>query len=463
MAGIGFELRKLVETRTLRGVLGAAFSGVIVVAGPWLVSAASLAAALRLPIFAEPGAGAVFSSAMVWALALSICLTAAPLHVYVRLSADLVYEGKRGQAAALLLKFSLAVFAAALPAGLALGAALAAGAPGAAGLVAGFALLLGSASALWAVTMTATVIRKYGRVLASYVLGMALMYILARALGPSGGAAGALIALAAGYALAAAALAAATVESLGLAPFPGAFRRLLEYARKYRNLALAGAAYALGTWADKAVMALLSGVSYGGTRFAVNEGYDAAFYFANLALIPGLVYFTIAGETEFHLGLKRFVFSLARRRLPEIESTRSRLARISVDGLIGQTALQASVALCLSVAAPLFAPGLGIPALVFSRLLAGGVFQLALLAGLNMLFYLELYRDAALGALAFALLDGLFTAAAAASPYARELLGLPYLASCALSAFLVYALAQRGIARFDRILFLRASGSNVGL
>jgi polysaccharide biosynthesis protein PelG len=463
MAGIGFELRKLVETRTLRGVMGAAFSGVLVVAGPWLVSALSLAAAQRLPILADGDSAAVFSSAMVWALALSICLTAAPLHVYVRLSADLVYEGKRGQAASLLLKFAGASFAAALPIGAAAGALLAGGGSRAPGLVAGFALLLASSSALWAVTMTATVIRKYGRVLASYALGMALMYALALALGPSEGAAGALLALAAGYALAAAALAVATVESLGLAALPGAFARLWEYGRKYRNLALAGAFYALGTWADKAVMGALSGASYGGTRFFVNPGYDNAFYFANLALIPGLVYFTVVSETDFHLELRRFVFALARRRLPEVESTRFKLARVSRETLVGQTALQAAVALCLAVAAPLFAPGLGFRADVFSRLLAGGVFQLALLTGMNILFYLELYRDAALGALVFALCDAFLTAAALATSAAPALLGLPYLASCAIAAILVLVLASRGLARFDRILFLRASGSSYGL
>ena len=93
MAGIGFELRKLVETRTLRGILGAAFSGTLVVAGPWLISAASLAAAERLLFSQSGGMPLAFTGAMVWALAISICASAAPLYIFVRLSADLICIG----------------------------------------------------------------------------------------------------------------------------------------------------------------------------------------------------------------------------------------------------------------------------------------------------------------------------------------------------------------------------------
>jgi uncharacterized membrane protein len=463
VAGIGFELRKLVETRTIRGVLGAAFSGILVVAGPWLISAASLAAAQRLPFLAAPEMALAFTGAMVWALAISICVSAAPLYVFVRFSADLIYVGDRGEAATLLLKYSGASALISLPLGL--GASIflipSAGSSGTL-LTLGFTILLVAVNALWAAMMTATVIRKYGRILASYALGMAVMYLLARVLGPSLGAAGALLALAAGYALTAILLIAATVEALGTAPCPRAFGRLWQYSRKYRNLALAGALYAVATWVDKATLAVFGGVAAEGTRFFVNPGYDTAFYYANLALIPGLVFYTIVTETEFNLDLKRFITYMGKRRQPEIEAAKARILRGSALSFGRQSAFQGAVAIALALVTPALAASLGFPEEVFVRLMAGGFFQLIFLTALNMLFYLELYREAALSALAFALVGLFLSVAACLSGKATELQGLPFLAACLASAAMAVAFAFRGLGRFDRIVFLRASGEEFG-
>ena len=461
MAGIGFELRKLVETRTIRGVLGAAFSGILVVAGPWLLTAASLAAAGRLPFLAEPGIALAFTGAMVWALAISICVSAAPLYIFVRFSADLIYQGDKGEAVTLLLKYAGASALVSLPIGVAAALFLITSADGfLLGLA--FVLLLVAVNTLWAAMMTATVIRKYGRILAAYALGMALMYFLARALGPRLGAAGALFALAAGYAMTAVLLIAATIEALGTAPCPHAFRLLLEYANRYRNLALAGLLYALATWIDKVVLAAFGGVAAEGTRFFVNPGYDTAFYYANLALIPGLVFFTIVTETEFNLDLKRLIACLAHRRQPEIESAKARTLRGAARSLTKQSAFQAAVAIGILLLSPSLALSLGFPTTVFVLLLAGGFFQLILLSALNILFYLELYRDAALSALVFALVNLGLSLAACLSGNAAALQGWPYLAACFASAVLSLVFSFNGLRRFDRIVFLRASGQKYG-
>jgi polysaccharide biosynthesis protein PelG len=460
MAGIGFELRKLVESRTIRGVLGAAFSGILIVAGPWLVSAASLAAAQRLPFLAEAGVALAFTGAMVWALAVSICASAAPLYIFVRFSADLIYERKKGEAASLLLKYEAASTLVSIPLGLVIASFLS---PGMSLLGLAFALLLAAVNGLWAAMMTATVIRKYGRILAAYGIGMALMYLLARGLGPGLGAGGGVLALAAGYALTTLLLLAATIEALGLAPCPRALRRLADYAFRYRNLALAGALYAVATWVDKAVLSAFGGVAAEGTRFLVNPGYDTAFYYSNLAMIPGLVFFTIVTETEFNLDLKRFIAYLARRRQPEIEAAKSRMIRSAARSIRGQSAFQGAVALALALVAPLLASPLGISTPVLDLLLAGGFFQLILLTGLNMLFYLEHYREAAYSALAFALVNAGLSLALCLADRAADFQGWPYLISCAVSSVLSLFFAFRALRRFDRIVFLRASGESFGV
>ena len=254
---------------------------------------------------------------------------------------------------------------------------------------------------------------------------------------------------------------AATVEALGLAPYGGAFRELWRYARKYRNLALAGALYAAATWVDKAVLAAFGGVAADGTRFLINPGYDGAYYVSNLALIPGLVFFTIVTETEFNLDLKRLIACLGHKRQPEIEAAKSRILRASAGSLARQSAFQGALAIGLVLAAPLLTQSMGAPASLFAILLAGGFFQLIFLSALNMLFYLELYRDAALSALAFALVNLGLSIAACSSPIGG-IAGYPYLAGCIVSAALAVTFAFRGLRRFDRIVFLRASGEEYG-
>ncbi|HET7839136.1 MAG TPA: exopolysaccharide Pel transporter PelG, partial [Rectinemataceae bacterium] len=428
MAGIGFELRRLVETRTISGFAGAAFSGVVIVAGPWILTILSLSAAQSLPFFAEGEVALAFTGAMVWTLAASLCLSAGFLHIFVRLSADLIYEGKRAEAACLLVKVAAATAAVSLPIGWALASLLIANGAHAMVFRLGFALLLAAANVLWAAMMTVTAIKRYGLVLAAYAAGMGLMYWLAALLGPALGAAGALLGLAAGYAATAIILIAAALGGLGLAPLPGAAARLAAYGRRYRHLALTGAAYALGTWIDKFLLWGVRGSRAEGTWFSVYPPYDNAFFLANLALIPGLIYFTISTETGFSLDLRRFLGFLAHRRRPEVEAARRRLGRSARSALAAQSGFQAVVSVALSLLGPYITACLGAPAGAFLLLLWGGFFQLILLTALNMLFYLELYAAAAITGLCFlgvnALISGLIAFGPAPIP-----LGLPYLAA----------------------------------
>ncbi len=464
MAGIGFELRKLVQTRTLRGVLGAAFSGTLIVAGPWLVSAASMAAVQRLPFFSAPGIGFEFTGAMVWAFALSICLTAGPLYIFVRFSADLIYENKKGEAATLLLRFAAIQALASLPLGLAFSLVLVKpGAVGGLALRLAFTFLFMAVNTLWAAMMTATVIRRHGGILAAYGTGMVLMFFLARALGPLLGAPGAIFALAAGFALTGLLLIAMSLASLGRAPLAGAWKSYLDYWNRYRYLALAGTFYSMATWIDKAVLSLGGqGSAAPGTWFFLNPSYDNAFYYANLAMIPGLVFWTISTETEFHLSLRRFLTWLGRRRLPDIELAKDNLASGFGRLLARQTLFQALLAFALALLSPELSTLLGFEPAIFLRLLAAGVFQLVFLTGLNLLFYLELYRYAALSAFVFAALNFAFSLLIVLSGKGRELAGFPHLASCAIASVLALALGRYGLGMFDRIVFLRATGDRYG-
>lgn len=461
MAGIGFELRKLVEERSIRGFLGAAFSGTFIVAGPWLISTASVAAVQRLPFLEGEAAQLAFTGAMVWAFALSLCLGTGPLYAYVRLSADLIYEKRRGEAGSALAKAILASAGIFFTIGAGLSLVLVRCAPHPILFRLSFAALLAALGALWLSMMTVTVLRRYGRIIASYGAGMVLLVIVAAFLGPRYGPAGGVAALAAGYGLAAALLAASALAALGRSPLPRFGSMLGGYLKRYRNLVLAGAAYAAGTWADKAILWAAQGRAAEGTSFFIFPPYDSAFFYANLTLIPGLVYYTLATETDFHLDLMRFLVFLARRRQPEVEKARRRLERSARRELRAQCLFQGGVvAVALVLAGPL-ADYLGLVEPSFVLLTLAGLFQLLLLATMNMLFYIELYRDAALASLLFLCLNCALSGAQALGaplPY-----GLPFLAACAVSSLVSLGLALRGLGRLDRIIYYRASGEVFGL
>ena len=353
VAGIGFELRKLVETRTLRGFFGATFSGLFIVAGPWLVSTASIAAVQRLPFLVGTDAEAAFTGAMVWAFALSLGLGTGPLYAYVRLSADLLFEHKRGEAGTALAKSVLIVALVSFGLGLGLSFFLVRDCPYMTLFRLAFASLLAALGALWLATMTVTVLRRFGRIILAYAAGMLLLVGLAAVLGPRYGAAGGVAALAAGYALTVVILIGSTLASLGRASFPDFARKMRYYLRRYRNLIIAGAAYALGIWADKVILWAFRGSAAPGTAFFIFSPYDSAFFYANLSLIPGLVYYTLATETDFHLELMRFLVFLIRRPQPEVEAARIKLARGARRNLWKQSFFQSGVvAIALILAAP---------------------------------------------------------------------------------------------------------------
>ena len=456
MAGIGFELRRLIETRTIGGFAAAAISGSALVAGPWLISAASVAALQALPFLSDPIASASFTGAMVWAFAISIVATTGPLYIFVRLSADLIYEHREAEAADLLLRVAAALAAVSLPIGYAIGAVLAPQIPDIGLFRLSFSALFASVNVLWAAMMTATALKRPFAVLGSYAAGMAALYALGRVLGPSYGAAGAVASLAVGYAITASAVIVAVVLEKRPKKLSGSLALLVSYQKRYGNLAIAGFLYALGTWCDKFFLWAEKGSAPFGTLFFSYPAYDTSFFYASLSLIPGLVFFTIVTEIDLHLDLSRFVVFIGRRRFPDLDAARLRLMASTRRSMLAQSLFQFATA---CVAALVF-PALGAAGSPVIFLLGASCFQLLLLTAVNVLFYLELYKD---GRNVCAVFVGVDVLASLVSRYWIPLPdGFTYLAACIIGSALGTALAFRGLSMADRLLYIRASGDNYG-
>jgi polysaccharide biosynthesis protein PelG len=109
MAGIGFELKRVIEKGGILSFLKAAFSGIMIVAGPWLISIVSIYSIGRLIVFLPWVEQQLFIAVVIYSFAFSLILFGGVHFIFTRLMADFIYEKKPQTASSLLIFFSLLV------------------------------------------------------------------------------------------------------------------------------------------------------------------------------------------------------------------------------------------------------------------------------------------------------------------------------------------------------------------
>ncbi len=92
MAGIGFELYKILHQGTLSSVLKAFFFGIIIVAGPWILSIICIYAIQKFVFFAISENPALFTVTIVYVYAGSLSLFGGIHYIFSRYIADMLYE-----------------------------------------------------------------------------------------------------------------------------------------------------------------------------------------------------------------------------------------------------------------------------------------------------------------------------------------------------------------------------------
>jgi len=219
-----------------------------------------------------------------------------------------------------------------------------------------------------------------------------------------------------------------------------ALSNFFRYASKHRYLFGAGAFYYAGIWIDKLIFWYFYGENVSGTFIRLFAEYDIPVYLANLTMIPGLVFFVIYSETEFYTSLKRFLFSLSRGKFTDIQRTKHRLARTTLESLKEQSMLQGIVTLIIIILTG---------GLILRTTLAAVFFHLLLLTLLNYLFYIEQYRHAFLSAAVFFIVNSAIAGLTTASVIPQTP-GLSYLAGAAAASFTAALLLKSDIFRLER-------------
>lgn len=411
MAGIGFELRKLLRKDTLLGLLQAyAYAGVIG-SGPWVLSIVGiLAIGLLSHAVVVPGVQVTqFQVSVTWLIASSLILTGGVQLAFTRFISDRLFEHRddlvfSGLNGVLMLTALVAgglgiVLALTLFSGMGVAYRLL--------MLTGFVLLC----CIWITTILLSGLKRYGSIVALYAGGYAVVVaaaLLARPWGLEG--------LLAGFVLGQFLLFFG-MWLLVVWHFRSPQFVSFEFTRRkviYPSLIAIGFLYNLGVWADKFIFWFFPDTSsaiIGPLRASVI--YDLPVFMAYLFIIPGMAVFLVRIETDFVEYYDRFYDAVrSGGSLDYIETMRDEMLYAIRQGLLEIAKIQTLALLVALVAGPAALRALGISELylpLFYIQTVGASLQVGLLALLNVFFYLDQRRIVLMLTLSFALANGLLT------------------------------------------------------
>ncbi len=391
MAGIGFELRKLLRSQSYLGLLRAYVYASIISSGPWVFSILGLIATGIISVGVVTPSVLVtrFQVTVTYLIMGSLVLTGGLQLGFTRWVADRLFENRREQIGAAYLGVMLVTTAVSGVLGLlaALFAFVGVDDFYRAWVVLGFTLLCN----LWIATAFLSGLKNYRIIVAMYALGYGISVALAALARPWG-----LDGLLAGF-LGGQFVMWLVMLWLVLRNFPVRSAPTLECFRRgrmYVALLAGGALYNLGIWADKLVFWFDPGTSrpiVGMLR--ASTIYDLPVFLAYLSVIPGMAVFLVKFETDFVEWYDAFYKTVrSGGTLGAIAGYRERMQNVVRDGLYQILKVQALTLLSLYTFVPSIFRLLGISALYTPLYMVQAVaasFQVMLLAVLNVFYYLD--------------------------------------------------------------------------
>ena len=188
----------------------------------------------------------------------------------------------------------------------------------------------------------------------------------------------------------------------------------LHKGRMYLSLVFIGLFYNLGIWADKFVFWFhpYTGSTVIGPLNA-SEIYDLPVFMAYLAILPGMAVFLVRMETDFVEYYDRYYDAVREGgSLSYIKEMKDEMVRMAREGIYDIIKIQAIATIAVFILGRTLLEWLGIPT-VFLPLLyidvAGAGFQVVFLGILNIYFYLDRRRRALSLAMLFTVLNFLLS------------------------------------------------------
>ena len=457
MAGIGFELRRILRRKSYWALLEAYTYAGIVSSGPWLLSIFGI---LLLGFFAL---GARFASAPViqfqvsvtYLIAVSLILTGPLQLLFTRHIADMLFARQARAVIPVLLSM--------LAGACALGAVFAALA-----LTLFFratpwryqvllAIAFTELCGVWVLTIMATSLKDYKGLVAAYLLAYLTVVVLGLRLGARWGLDGYLVAFAVGQGLLLLAL-----GMLIIREFPGHLQWPRAYqgrGRFFWSLSLSGLLFNLAVWADKFLFwfnPLTSGAVIGPLRDS--PLYDVPIFLSYLLIVPGLAVFLFRLETDFVDAYNSYNRAIVEGgSYAELHAAKLGMIGATRAGLWDIAKIQGITVLLSLAFAQQILRLLGYPASyarIFQFDVIGVSLQLLLMSMLNVYQYLDLRGRGVLLSGMFLAGNVLLTALSLrAGPF---FYGLGFLGALFLCDLLGLALLTGDLERIDFTTFVRA-------
>ncbi len=455
MAGIGFELRKLLVPRTYTGTLRAYLYAGVISTGPWIVSIVSiiLLNLILQPVITE-SERVLFSTTITHSYALALILTGALQYVLNRHAADLVSAETPDKI------YPNAIAALVLTAFLALAVGgLLFGALTPEPLLFKFAAisLFVYVSLIFVAANYLSVLLHYRGIVFGFLVGYAIGCAAAWFGASRWGLAAGLFGFATGHLLIFAVLLGCLRRELAGSAASLASWEFLGHFRRFPGLLVCGFLYNLGIWIDKILFWQLSAENQAvsGVLHASPE-YDLAIYLSLLSIVPGLTVLFLRLETDFAGAFRRFFDATNRGgRLRDILAAKDEMIDSLRSGFLHLLSVQAIVTLALLIYADRIGDWLGIGALqegIFRVTLIGAFLLMLFLALMTILFYLDDRKGALIACVTFAAANaGLSLATVLAN---EAWYGFGFVVAAGAAMFITAWRVNARIARFEYHVFL---------
>lgn len=407
MAGVGFQLRTLVERDDLLGLVKGYGYAALISSGPWIFTIIMLSlVSLMTGVDAEELK--TFQVIVAYNFAFSL-VTAGPFTlVATRYFADAIYTKKISGVTGLLLGLLVCV----LPVGL---------------LVAGsfytfvaqlsavetFAAVVSfvAVTALWICAIFLSALKDYLSFVVIFLVGMLVSLFCSVLGGMYAGLSGLLFGFSAGVMLIVSTIMARIIADFPFPPLqPLAF---LTYFRRYWQLALVGLVSAAAIWIDKWIMWSADGNEWVKGGLVYHPSYDPAMFFAYLTTIPSMAAFFLFVETRFFEQFRRFFRDISHHMsYQKIHRNHERMRQQWMHSSRNLIIIQGTVAVIAITLSPTIIEAIGgnyAQLGIFRIGVLGSLFHVLFIFQSILLSYLDLRGPNLLLQLIFLSLNGLLT------------------------------------------------------
>lgn len=450
MAGIGFELRKMIDDRgdlvsRIKGYISAG----LVSAGPWIMTVVTIGIIdILVRSASSPRDYELFRGLVTYAFAFSLIVVGAVQMAVTRKVADLLYARSHDAVLPAMAACMGVLAIVQLLIGASFCWAVDLDLATSIGAVALYVVI----SLTWIALIWLGVTKDYDAVLLAFVVGSIVSVAGTWAVHDTLGSGALLLAYGLGQSVTLVLLLSALVRGMDASG-----ERSLEIFKsvpKYPVLVFVGLAYNTAIWADKMVFWFADGIGpHPGVLF--HPLYDSCCFLAYLTVVPALAINLVRVETSFYEHYREYYGAiLDGLPLVEIEAARHRMTRELSDAAIRLLRLQGAVTLAFMVFAGPLLSALGIQAAgvpVFRACCLGALFHVFLLIAILLLLYFDLRQRAALAALCFLGLNA--TLAAVSVRLGLETYGLGYAIGSLVSLVLALWMLARGLERLEYVTF----------